>query len=244
MTNTKSTKRALLVSVMAMVICFTMLLGTTFAWFTDSETSTNNIIVSGNLDVKFEYYDGDSWEVIESDTELFNNDALWEPGYTEVVYVKVTNIGSLALTSQVGINIVGTEITSTSVKNTPLVLSEHIQYGVKDLTNTFSKYDTAEAAISALGTNHAALSNIKTTAYASEKCELDVNEVNYYAIVVYMPTSVGNEANYDKNGGAVQPKIVLGINVVATQMAKESDHYNDQYDAGAKDDELVAPNHP
>ena len=51
MTNKKSTKRALLVSAMAMVICFTMLLGTTFAWFTDSASSNGNIIKSGTLNI-------------------------------------------------------------------------------------------------------------------------------------------------------------------------------------------------
>ena len=39
MTNVKITKRALLASVIAILICFTMLIGTTFAWFTDSVES-------------------------------------------------------------------------------------------------------------------------------------------------------------------------------------------------------------
>ena len=47
MTNTKSTKRALLASVMAMLLCFSMLLGTTFAWFTDSAASGSNVITAG-----------------------------------------------------------------------------------------------------------------------------------------------------------------------------------------------------
>ena len=51
MTN-KKTKRALLASVMAMLLCFTMLLGTTFAWFTDSASTAVNKIQAGTLDVK------------------------------------------------------------------------------------------------------------------------------------------------------------------------------------------------
>ena len=57
----KHTKRALLSSVMALILCFTMLLGTTFAWFTDSVTSANNIIKSGNLDIELEYWNGTAW---------------------------------------------------------------------------------------------------------------------------------------------------------------------------------------
>ena len=53
MTN-KTTKRALLSSVVALFLCFAMLLGTTYAWFTDSATSANNIIKSGNLKINLE----------------------------------------------------------------------------------------------------------------------------------------------------------------------------------------------
>ena len=58
MTNAKSTKKALIASVLSLVLCFTMLLGTTFAWFTDSVTSSNNIIKAGNLDVEMYWADG------------------------------------------------------------------------------------------------------------------------------------------------------------------------------------------
>ena len=57
MTNIKTTKRALLSSTLALFLCFAMLLGTTFAWFTDSVTSANNVITAGNLDVNLHYWD-------------------------------------------------------------------------------------------------------------------------------------------------------------------------------------------
>ena len=52
---TKSTKRGLIISAMAILVCFTMLLGTTYAWFTDSVTSAGNIIKTGDLNVTLEY---------------------------------------------------------------------------------------------------------------------------------------------------------------------------------------------
>ena len=97
MTNTRSTKRALIASVISVLLCVSMLLGTTYAWFTDSVTSSNNIIVSGNLDVELYWStDASNWTSVNSATNVFT-DALWEPGHTEVVYLKVVNAGTLAL---------------------------------------------------------------------------------------------------------------------------------------------------
>lgn len=56
MTNVKSTRHALLMSAVALLLCFAMLLGTTFAWFTDSAASASNVITSGSLDVEVEYF--------------------------------------------------------------------------------------------------------------------------------------------------------------------------------------------
>ena len=101
----KSTKRALLMSILSLLLCVTMLMGTTFAWFTDNVTSGRNTIQSGNLDVELEYYNGTAWKSVEAATDLFENE-LWEPGHTEVVYLRLSNLGSLALKYQLGINVV------------------------------------------------------------------------------------------------------------------------------------------
>ena len=55
MENSKSTKRALLTSVLALLMCVTMLVGATFAWFTDTASTGVNKIQAGNLDVKLMY---------------------------------------------------------------------------------------------------------------------------------------------------------------------------------------------
>ena len=101
MTNLKTTKRALLSSVIALLVCFTMLLGTTFAWFTDSVTSAGNIIKSGTLDVSLEHADTalgvDDAGWTDASTGAIFNYSNWEPGYTDVKYVKIENEGSLDL---------------------------------------------------------------------------------------------------------------------------------------------------
>ena len=128
--NKKSTKRTLLSSVLSLVLCMAMLIGTTFAWFTDSVTSGNNIIKSGNLDIELEYYNEDTkeWKTVEGASDLFTSN-LWEPGHTEIVYLKLTNKGTLALKYQLGVNIVS-ETGSVNVEGDSFKLSQYIEYGV------------------------------------------------------------------------------------------------------------------
>ena len=71
MNNKKTTKRALLSSVMAIVLCLAMLIGTTFAWFTDSASTAVNKIQAGNLKVDLEMStDGTNWESAEGKTQI------------------------------------------------------------------------------------------------------------------------------------------------------------------------------
>ena len=103
MTNRKSTKRALLGSVVAMVLCLAMLVGATFAWFTDTASTGVNKIQAGNLDVALEYStDFKTWNKVTDTTKLFEDSTVWEPGRTEVVYLRVKNAGTLALKYTVG----------------------------------------------------------------------------------------------------------------------------------------------
>ena len=113
MTNRKSTKRALLGSVMAMVLCLAMLVGATFAWFTDTASTGVNKIQAGNLDVQLVDENGNSLEGKTLEFKKAANAAegeavLWEPGCTyELPAVYVKNNGNLALKYKVvitGIN--------------------------------------------------------------------------------------------------------------------------------------------
>ena len=94
--KSKNTKQALLASVLSLVVCIAMLIGTTFAWFTDSVTSSNNKIVAGDLDVELEYStDFSAWAPVTESTNVFKEGALLEPGHTEVVYLRVSNKGRI-----------------------------------------------------------------------------------------------------------------------------------------------------
>ena len=230
MTKTRSTKKALLLSAFSLLICFSMLIGTTFAWFTDSVTSANNIIKSGNLDVELYYQvEGQSdWTKVTATTNVFKNGALWEPGHTEVVKLKVVNEGSLALKYQLGVNI-ASEVGSVNVNNEAFKLSDYIYYGIVDGAQTYTR-DQAIAAVDATATalKTAYKSIVDTSLDAKNDTDSDEKIVT---MVVYMPTTVGNEANA-KTGEAV-PTINLGINLFATQYTSESDSFGPYYDKNA-----------
>ena len=106
MKSSKSTKRALITSALAILMCVAMLIGTTFAWFTDTASTAVNKIQSGNLDVALEMStDGTTWESAEGKTLTFKtkdnraaDQILWEPGCTyELPQLRVVNKGNLAL---------------------------------------------------------------------------------------------------------------------------------------------------
>lgn len=226
----KKNKHPLLFVSLSIVLCVAMLLGTTWAWFTDSEMSLNNIIVSGNLDIELEYSkDTESWEPVTSTTKVLS-DGLWEPGATEVVYFRLVNKGSLALKYHFGINIVS-EVTSVNVEGKPFKLSDYIYFDVID--GVTSPYADRESAIAA--TDDA---TIIGTGYSKSGNMLTQNEEQYMALVVYMPTTVGNEANYKT--GAKTPEIQLGINVFATQYVKEEDSFGNDYDKDALPCDIIA----
>lgn len=228
MTKSKITKRALLASVLSLMLCMAMLVGSTFAWFTDSVTSGKNKIVAGNLDVELSWStDGETWERVNADTNMFK-DALWEPGYTRVVYLKVENVGSLALKYKFGINVAGKVIGKTA-DDQNIDLSQYIKFGVVDNATPYTVDDAGRTAARNAVKDSAVL---VSAGYASTEANLSANtESQPIALVVYMPEEVGNEANHGFEKQT--PSIDLGINLVATQWTEESDSFNDQYDKHA-----------
>ena len=205
-----------------------MLVGTTFAWFTDSVTSGRNTIVAGNLDVELEYATVDDtgalsdWKSVDGATDLFA-DGLWEPGYAQVVYLRISNLGTLALKYQFSLNITS-ETPGTNVDGAQFLLSDYLQYGVVNGRDT--AFATRADAIAAVQ-NPAPLDTYTKAGNLAAGANPE-----YVALVVYMPETVGNEANY--RGDAV-PTIELGLNLTATQDAVESDSFDNTYDENADD---------
>lgn len=108
MTARKSTKRALISGAFAILMCAAMLIGTTFAWFTDTASTAVNKIQAGTLKVDIVKEDGET--SIKNESMSFVNkdgsaDILWEPGATFMTPAfKIKSTGSLALKYKLTLN--------------------------------------------------------------------------------------------------------------------------------------------
>ena len=222
------TKRALLTSVLALVLSLAMLAGSTFAWFTDTASTGVNRIVSGNLDVGLEYWDKESgWLDAEDSKDLFDENALWEPGYTQIVYLKVKNNGNLALTYAMQITPVH-ETVGVNVDGEEFKLSDYIKFGWRTFTVDENGTPVAldrEAAQTGVGEG----AQLGKTLHRQAAEPMKASAEELVALVAWMPENVGNEANYS----TVQPTIELSLKVLATQAAVESDSFNSTYDKDA-----------
>ena len=221
MVSKKNTKKALLMSALSLLLCCSMLIGTTFAWFTDEVTSGKNQIIAGNLDVELEYskdMSENSWKSVQGQTDLVDPNALWEPGHTEVVYLRISNLGTLALKYGLKMTFRDTVI-GKSVDGNDIYLSEHLEYAVVDVSAKFASRDDARL--------EAEKTAQPLTEYTDNGVMKTKGEIKTVALVVYMPENVGNEANYR---GEKIPQIELGLSLFATQYTHEEDSFDEMYD--------------
>ena len=247
MTSSKTTKRALTASIVSIFLCAAMLIGTTFAWFTDEAGTSVNKIQAGNLDLGVEYtLDGETWNELESATDLFGSEgALFEPGYTRVVALRISNKGNLALKYKLSMNI-ASETKGVNKAGNNFALSDYLKVKTSPvqaasyigdimLSLAFDKDYSG-----AIGwTEHDFTDLIIDKAANGQEFVISAGgEAHYFIMQVYMPETVGNEANaisQDKT-----PSIKFGVNVVATQAAVEKDSYGTDYDENAEYPEVIA----
>ena len=207
MNNRKATKRALLTSAMALVMCVVMLVGTTFAWFTDTATANVNTIKSGNLNVDMVDETGASlvgrtlsWQKAAGGA---GQEILWEPGATyNLNAFRIVNKGSLALKY---------EITVNGVKGSSKLL---------EAINFTAKINGREEALNNL--TGVLLPKGATTQTADEVVE----KTDLITISGTMKTGAGNEYQGLTIDG-------VSITVVATQYTYEYDSNGKTYDGTA-----------
>ena len=214
----RQTKRALITSVVSLLVCFSMLVGTTFAWFTDSVTSSGNIIKSGTLDVTMHFADGKADAPAKDSSDwkdatnaaIFKSD-LWEPGYTEARHIKIENKGTLALKYQLKM------IPSGIVGN----LAEVIDVYYSNAGTAVVDRDTT--GMTKLGTLDKVISELDKTVSG----ELAAGENIVFTFVLKMQDTAGNEYQNSSIGDS------FSLQLLATQAVKESDSFGDDYDADA-----------
>ena len=148
MTSSKSTKRALLTSVLALLMCVTMLVGATFAWFTDTASTAVNKIQSGTLKVDIVKEDGVT-SIKNESMSFVNKDGsaniLWEPGATFMTPAfKIKSTGSLALKYKLTLN----GITGDNMLLNVITFSVVKADGTEVALDTFVGHLTPDAALS------------------------------------------------------------------------------------------------
>ena len=212
MISSKSTKRALISGALAILMCAAMLIGTTFAWFTDTASTGVNKIVSGNLKVDIIRAESDSHIEMLNFTKAAMTDAeagaeiLWEPGCRYLTEgFRIANKGNLALTWKAQVN------KGTTAANE----------GNFNLLDVIDFYLVTSKDANDMGT---ALDEFSGNLTAGAKSDV-------YYIKGVMKTTAGNDyQGLTLNG--------ITITVYATQDTVESDSFNNTYDAGAKEDEF------
>ena len=223
MTNRKSTKKALLTSVLCLMLCFSMLVGTTFAWFTDEVESGVNQIIAGNLDVEvYNSLTADESKKVGSTTELFDEITFWEPGVVAYENLTVANVGNLALKYQ--LSVIFDKATTNANGDT---LAKVLKVGF------------VEGGIQST-TREGALSEVKAwlpLASFAQNGELYAEEgkdTHTYGIVIYwQPGENDNDYNMNNENKGIVLSIDLGIQLVATQLMAEEDSFGKDYDANA-----------
>lgn len=229
MTKNKTTKRALLASAVSLILCFSMLLGTTYAWFTDSVTSTNNKIVAGNLEVDLLMADADGEykSIADEDAAIFGadslvaqddiSDTLWEPGKTQIAYLGVENKGTLDLKYNILLNVIDGGL----IGSLEYAIIDGFQYGAINTDGT--DWAALKAAANAQTGDVKAGSTVAAPNGAIQAAEGEERAIDYFALAIHMKEDAGNE---------YQGKdITVDLTVLATQLASEEDSFNSQYDA-------------
>ena len=228
MNESTKTKKALRGSLFALFICIALLIGTTFAWFTDTASTGVNKIQSGSLDVELEYStDMQNWQTANENTQMFDDNTLWEPGVTEVVYLRVKNAGNLALKYNVATNSYQMERGKNAAGDL-FYIDQYLKIGTAQTDTAFAN---REAAIAAIADTEKTIA--KETQISKEWTVLKAGEISEpVAVVLYMPTTVGNEVNNVQSWRKPSLK-GLGLVVNATQAAVESDSFDNTYDENA-----------
>ncbi|MBQ0083315.1 MAG: hypothetical protein KBS52_00915 [Clostridiales bacterium] len=201
------TKVALVVSIFLIVIWLLLSARASLAWF-HAEDSIVNTLHFGNLDVNLYHKTNTGYETVDGNTKVFSESALYEPGYTQIVCLKIENAGAVDFNYDMS---VVPDMSTLQVGKTEsgedIILPEHLNFGL-----VFASSEDAlleKIADRELAKTYA---TTKLSDYSGSGGSLTAGSSDYCALILYMPTEVANEANYR---GDTPPKVDVGISVVA-----------------------------
>lgn len=208
------TKIALVLSACLMIVWCILGTGSSIAWFMDESPEMENTFhfAELKLQVSHKVEDG-SYEPVASETEVFDDEALYEPGYVQVVYLKVENKGDVPFEYKLAVDVNSVTV-AKSVLGNDIYLPNYLKFGVlfgadeaeltRDVAKVLAMNDFAEET-----------GNYPLNTYSEkDSVMVPVGGERYIAVIVRMPEEVGNAANYR---GDVAPRVDLGLTVTASQ---------------------------
>ena len=206
------TKYALALSVCLFLLWVLLGANATVAWFTDTAEPVKNTFIIGDMRLKV-FYKNDvvtEYVPVRDNTSIFPDRALYEPGYTQVVYLKIENAGTVDFDYKLAVD-AGKYTTSTNAYGRTFCLPPYLRFGVvfgateAELERQLAR-DYADNEMEAYTLN---------TYSEVDPVTMAAGDIRYAALVVYMPEQVGNEANHDPDADA--PQVELGVTVFAQQ---------------------------
>ena len=201
---------ALALSLCALIVWCILGTGASLAWFTDTSPEINNIFHFAEFDlvVSHRLTDG-KWQEVDGQTKIFDEEALYEPGYVQVVYLKVENKGTIPFEFYTAVNVNGC-IEATNVFGQRFMLQDYLKFGITTADSEDAMKNSVPDREKAVEIADMPLHN-----YETETAVLNPGATKYIALIVRMPEEVGNVANYR---GDTVPKVELGITVKADQI--------------------------
>lgn len=205
-----ATKAALVVSILLIGVWVLLTANASLAWFRADDTIINSLNF-GDLKVNLYYKSGGAYSPVGSTTAVFDDAAIYEPGYTQVAYLKIENAGALDFTYDMS---VVPDLSSIKVgkneKGEEIILPDYLCFGlVFDETEEGLLEKTADRDLARKCATQ------KLSNYSGNGGTLTAGSSNYCALILYMPEGVANEANY--RGGDI-PSVEVGIGVTAKQV--------------------------
>lgn len=175
----KAVKRSIILCALSLALCVALLVGSTFAWFSDSITNSGNTISAGSLQAQWSYRtlndDTAAYEPVSEELALFSADTVWQPGEPHGYDFKVENTGSVDFEWELTIDLADTA--GESQNNLTDVLEVYVD-GVK------SEVGFTDGAVFINGT--LAATDGETTAGTDESsCE--------FSLAFAIPEDAGND---------------------------------------------------
>lgn len=213
MTN-KYKKIALSISLVLAILWGILGTGASLAWFVDVDEEVKNVFHFAEFDLEVSHrLENGTWEVIEQDTKVFDDEALYEPGYAQIVYLKIENKGTVPFNYKTAVTVSDYTL-ATNVFGQSFQLYDYLKFGLTTAATEEELYKLAATRDLAKEVANIPLNHYYENDFITQQSELGAGKTIYMALVVRMPEEVGNAANYRESD---IPRVELGVIFTATQ---------------------------